>query len=59
LLAPTYQLKTNSGETIKVIENGRLTALDDPEVRDLARRYGDPDDLLRYDWEPKYPNPAP
>jgi hypothetical protein len=59
LLAPTYELKATSGETIKVIENGRLTALDDPEVRDLAKRYGDPDDLLGYDWEPKYPNPAP
>lgn len=32
------------GETI--IDKGRLTALDDPEVRAIAKEFGDPDDLL-------------
>ena len=30
-------------------------ALDDPEVRKLAEKYGDPDDLLREDWVPQIP----
>lgn len=37
------------------IQNGRLTALDDPEVRELARKYGDPDELLKEDWIPNIP----
>jgi hypothetical protein len=35
-----------------VIEDGHLLALDDPEVRAIAERYGDPDELLREDWVP-------
>jgi hypothetical protein len=35
-----------------VIEDGHLVALDAPEVRKVAERYGDPDDLLREDWVP-------
>lgn len=38
-----------------VIENGRLTALDHPEVRELAAKYGDPDEILREDWVPQIP----
>jgi 2,5-dihydroxypyridine 5,6-dioxygenase len=29
------------------IDNGHLTTLDDPEVREVASRFGDPDELLR------------
>jgi hypothetical protein len=54
-LFPTYEIKATNGETVKVIENGRLTALDDPEVRELASRYGDPDEILSEDWIPKVP----
>jgi hypothetical protein len=53
---PTYQVRihgTDQWQTI--IENGRLTALDDPEVRALAARYGDPDDVLSPDYVPPYP----
>jgi hypothetical protein len=35
-----------------VIEDGHLVALDAPEVRKVAERYGDPDNLLREDWVP-------
>ncbi len=35
-----------------VIEDGHLVALDDPEVRAVAERFGDPDELLREDWVP-------
>ncbi len=55
LLFPTYAITTTTGETVKVIDNGRLQALDDAEVRDYARRYGDPDRLLREDWIPRIP----
>ena len=29
--------------------------MDDPEVRTLAERYGDPDEVLKSDWEAKIP----
>jgi hypothetical protein len=35
-----------------VIEDGHLLALDDPKVRQIAEKYGDPDELLREDWIP-------
>ena len=54
-LFPTYSIRTTSGETVKVIDNGRLTALDDGEVRDVARKYGDPDEVLKEDWIPQIP----
>ncbi|MBI4330098.1 MAG: hypothetical protein HY673_02310 [Chloroflexi bacterium] len=39
----------------KIIDKGRIAALDEPEVRALAARHGDPDSLLRYDWNPPLP----
>jgi hypothetical protein len=38
------------GKTI--IEDGHLLALDDSEVRQVAEKYGDPDELLGIEWEP-------
>jgi hypothetical protein len=35
-----------------VIEGGHLVALDDPDVRKVAERYGNPDDILGEDWVP-------
>ena len=55
LLFPTLELTAKSGETFRIIEKGRLTALDDPEVRALAGKFGDPDELLREDWIPAMP----
>jgi len=55
LLSPTLVVTTVDGEEVHVIENGRLTALDDPEVRQLAAGHGDPDLLLSEDWEPDIP----
>ena len=55
LLFPTYTLTTRDGEVLTLIDKGRLTALDDPEVRELAARYGDPDEMLREDWIPSMP----
>jgi hypothetical protein len=55
LLFPTLTVTTKSGTDYTLIDNGRLTALDDPDVRALAAKYGDPDDLLKEDWIPKIP----
>ncbi len=41
---------TVDGELI--IDRGHLTALDDPEIRAIAARYGDPDKLLKQPWSP-------
>ena len=41
---------TVDGEVI--IERGHLTALDDPEIRAIAAKYGDPDKLLKQHWSP-------
>ncbi|MDP2646048.1 MAG: hypothetical protein Q8P24_14005 [Desulfobacterales bacterium] len=35
-----------------IAENGRLCALDDPRVREMAARFGDPDQLLQECWIP-------
>jgi hypothetical protein len=53
---PTVTIETVTGETIKVIDEGRLCALDDPEVRTVAERAGaDPDIWLQEDWIPAVP----
>ncbi len=60
LVSPTYKiirhmdtffntLVTDKGT---VIENGRLTALDDPKIRKMAEKFGDPDKLLKEIWIP-------
>jgi hypothetical protein len=55
LLFPTFTITTKSAKDYTIIRNGRLTALDDFDVRQLAAKYGDPDDLLREDWIPRIP----
>jgi hypothetical protein len=54
LLNPTLIVETPQGD-VPVIERGRLSAYDDPEVRDLAAQFGDPDRLLSDDWVPEIP----
>lgn len=55
LMFPTYELTTKRGEKFTLIKDGRITALDDPEIRKIAAKYGDPDKLLREDWIPPVP----
>lgn len=52
---PTYVLHTADGEEITIIRDGHLTALDDPDVRELAATYGDPDVILSEAWHPPVP----
>jgi len=35
-----------------LVDKGRLTVLDDPEIRRLASKFGDPDELLSEEWIP-------
>jgi len=44
-----------SGCWHKVVDKGWLTAMSDPEIRAIASHYGDPDELLSYDWVPPLP----
>ncbi|MBI3077673.1 MAG: hypothetical protein HYY85_11950 [Deltaproteobacteria bacterium] len=55
LLLPTLVVTGKDGREHTVIRDGRLTAMDDPEVRQLAAKYGDPDELLKEDWTPRIP----
>lgn len=51
----TMDLTTASGEVKRLIDKGRLTVLDDPQVRQVAAKYGDPDELLQEVWIPGMP----
>lgn len=52
---PTYSLTTAEGEEIILVKDGHLAALDDAEVRRVAERFGEPDELLREAWTPSIP----
>ena len=53
---PTVQWRLrDTGEWIAIAEKGYVTMFDDPEVRALAARYGDPELLFRYEWNPSIP----
>jgi hypothetical protein len=52
----TYRLHLrNANQWVKVLDRGRLASLDNNEVRALASRYGEPDELLTEDWRPDMP----
>ena len=55
-LLPTYQVRlTESGNWLTLIEHGVIQTYNDPEVRALTSRYGNPDEILRRDWIPELP----
>jgi hypothetical protein len=51
----TMDITDANGKTVRVLDKGRLTFFDDPEVRKIAAKYGNPDELLREKWIPPYP----
>ena len=51
----TYEATMPDGQKVLLLNKGRLTSLDDPEVRRVAAKYGNPDELLREDWIPAIP----
>lgn len=54
LYFPTVTVTIAGNEEI-VVDQGRLKALDDPQIREIAARHGDPDQLLTEDWIPAIP----
>ena len=52
----TYRVRLrNANKWVNLLDKGHMTSLDNPEVRALASRYGDPDYLLTEDWIPEVP----
>lgn len=52
----TYEVKLrDTGEWEKIIDKGHLTSLDDSEVRRMAAKFGNPDDMLSEEWVPAIP----
>ena len=52
----TYEIKLrDTGHWLKIVDKGHLTTLDDPQIRTLACKYGDPDELLSVEWVPPVP----
>lgn len=52
----TYEVKVKGRkEWVKLVDRGRLTLMDDPEVRALASRYGNVDEILQERWVPHIP----
>ncbi|HZW56026.1 MAG TPA: hypothetical protein VFF30_07035 [Nitrososphaerales archaeon] len=52
----TYDVKLrDSKETVRIINKGRITFFDDPEIRKIASKYGNPDEIFRYEWVPAVP----
>lgn len=51
----TYEATMPDGKTVKLIDDGHLTTLDHPDVREVAAKHGDPDELLSEDWVPAVP----
>jgi hypothetical protein len=50
----TYKVHLrNADRWVTLLDKGRMTSLDNAEVRALASRYGDPDQLLAEDWRPE------
>jgi len=52
----TYKVHLRTADRwVTLLDKGRMTTLDNAEVRALASRYGDPDQLLAEDWRPEMP----
>ena len=55
LYFPTVTVRMRDGKEVVLVDKGHLTVLDHPEVRRVAAKYGDPDQLLKEDWIPAIP----
>jgi hypothetical protein len=52
----TFEIKLQGTDYwYKINDKGWVTAIDDPEIRAIATKYGDPNELLSYDWIPPLP----
>jgi hypothetical protein len=55
LYYPTVKMEMVDGSEETLIDRGRLGALDDDRVRELASQFGDPAEILEEDWIPAVP----
>ncbi len=52
----TFEIKIRgTNHWYKIVDKGWITALSDPALRAMAAKYGEPDELLKYDWIPPLP----
>ena len=52
----TFQVHLrNTNKWVTLVDKGRLKALDNPQARSLASRYGNPDAVTAEDWIPEMP----
>jgi len=51
----TIDADLRDGSTVRLADKGRFTFLDDPEIRRVAAKYGDPDEILQEAWIPAVP----
>jgi hypothetical protein len=52
----TYEIKLRGSENwYKIVDKGFPVAMRDPDIRAIAFKYGDPEELLRFDWVPPLP----
>lgn len=52
---PTIEIESPDGTRQRTVDRGHLLALDDPEVRQAAEAYGNPDEVLHELWVPPIP----
>jgi len=55
LLTYRTRVRGTKNTWLTIIDKGELTAYRSPELRALASRYGDPNDILNEDWVPHIP----
>jgi hypothetical protein len=52
----TFEVKIRgTNQWYKIVDKGRITVMDDPEIRAITSEYGNPDHLLSYEWVPPLP----
>lgn len=51
----TMDFTFENGKQFRLIDKGHLTLLDDPEIRKIAEKYGNPDEILKEKWVPAIP----
>ncbi len=52
----TFEIKIQGTDYwYKIVDKGWFTCMDDPKIRAIAVKYGDPNELLSYDWQPPLP----
>ncbi len=51
----SLEFTLDDGKVVKLLDKGHMTLLDDPAIRQVAAKYGNPDELLSEKWVPTVP----